>query len=146
MGERGATGFKDDEFSHLEIVDVSSGEAAIKAFEEHAGWPQLFGTYQAMPHIRRIIHLALARGCQVAIASEAPCNMDPLGPKRTARAVYLRCVAPTRFAKVIQRADFILNWSGDDAASLQALGWEANKIVPVGYFPPPLQGSRFVSP
>lgn len=141
MGERGAIGFKDDEFAHLEIVDVSSGEAAGKALEERADWPQLFGIYQTMPHIRKVIHLALDRGCRVGIASEAPCNMDAPGAKRAARATYLRHVAPIRFARVVQGADFIINWSGDAAKKLIEMGWHQDQIVPCGYFPPPLPGS-----
>lgn len=142
MGQRGEIGFKEEEFAHLEIVDVSSGyTAALRALEERVSWPQLFGTYQAMPHIRRTIHAALDRGCRVAIASEAPCNMDRPGPRRAAREFYLRHVAPRRFAPIISGADFVINWSGDDAASLTRLGWNENKIIPCGYFPPPLLGS-----
>jgi glycosyltransferase involved in cell wall biosynthesis len=145
LGNRETTGFDADEFIHLDLVELDGTvETAIAALDEREAWHQLFGSYQTQSNLQAALAEAIRRGCRVGIASEAPCNMDGPGLRRVAKSVYLSSVAKWRFAHVFEGADFILNWSGDNAASLRDFGWHAEKIIPVGYFPPPLQGSQFV--
>lgn len=144
LGVREETGFDADEFAQLELVELGdSSEVALHALHERKDWHQFFGTYQDMPHVQAALAQAIKDGCTVAIGSEAPCNMFEPGVKRAAKAIYIPTIAKHRVAHVVRHADFILNWSGDDAAPLRGLGWDSDKIIPFGYFPPPLQGSRF---
>jgi len=143
LGARADIGFKQTEFDHIDLLETVDMASAVKALSERSEWLQVFGTYQTTRHIRATMKVALKADCLVGVASEAPCNMEPPGHRRLAKAAYLRYVLPRRVAAVTSGARFILNWSGDDAASLVALGWPPDKIMPVGYFPPPLLGSVF---
>lgn len=143
IGMRAEIGFSETEFGHLDLVVTENEAAATRALGEHGDWLQLFGTYQTTPHIQFTLTRALQQGAIVGIASEAPCNMYPPGFRRAAKAAYLRYLLPHRVAHVTEGAQFILNWSGDDSQSLVALGWPIQKIIPLGYFPPPLPGTNF---
>lgn len=143
IGARGEIGFDETEFAHLDMIETEDETAGNRALEQHPDWLQLFGTYQSVPHIQATLMGALRLGAVVGIASEAPCNMEPPGLRRSAKAAYLSHLLPRRLAKVTKHARFILNWSGDDAKSLVALGWPHEKIIPLGYFPPPLPGTTF---
>lgn len=145
LGDRERNGFDPDEFSGLELVDLQgSANRAIEVLKERRDWHQLFGTYQSQSHIQSALAAALQIGLRVGIGSEAPCNMFAPGPKRLAKTLYLRTLVPWRVRHVMLHADFILNWSGDNAEPLVRLGWDRQKVIPFGYFPPPLPGSRFV--
>lgn len=144
LGIRQDTGFEQTEFSSLNLLEIEgSAEAGIAALNERKDWHQFFGTYQDLPHVQSALAQAIKDGCTVAIGSEAPCNMFEPGAKRVAKSIYIRTLARQRVAHVVKHADFILNWSGDGAEPLRQLGWESDKIIPFGYFPPPLQGSTF---
>ena len=144
LGIRQQTGFDLEEFSNLELVELDGSVAnALLVLEARKDWNQLFGTYQTLSHVQAALAHAIKCKCRVAIASEAPCNMFQPSAKRLLKTIYLSSVAKRRFSHVFAGADFIINWSGDDAASLQELGWRADKIIPLGYFPPPLKGSSF---
>jgi glycosyltransferase involved in cell wall biosynthesis len=145
LGARGEIGFTEAEFEHLDLVVTEDAAQAAQALAERRDWLQLFGTYQKTDHIQATIRKALAEGCRVGIASEAPCNMEPSPLRRRAKAAYIARVLPRRVGDIATRSEFILNWSGDDAAGLAALGWRPDRIIPTGYFSPPLVGSRFVS-
>ncbi|MFX4296136.1 glycosyltransferase family 4 protein [Pseudosulfitobacter pseudonitzschiae] len=143
IGARGELGFDEAEFAHLDIIETEDEEVAIRALDQYPDWLQVFGTYQSMPHIRATLKAALQQRAAVGIASEAPCNMESPGLRRAAKAAYISHLLPHRVAEVTKHAQFILNWSGDDAKSLVALGWPREKIIPLGYFPPPLPGTTF---
>ncbi|MFV0294872.1 MAG: glycosyltransferase family 4 protein, partial [Hyphomicrobiaceae bacterium] len=129
---------------HLDIVDVSASEEAVKrALDERDQWCQLFGVYQSNSAMQSAIMLALDRRCKVAIASEAPCNMFPPSARRIAKNIYMKRLLRRRLPDIVEGVSFIINWSGEDAISLRRLGWAPNKIIPCGYFSPPLVGSRF---
>lgn len=145
LGVRQQSGFDTDEFRHLELLELDGSVTdALNRLEARANWHQLFGSYQTLDHIKAALAAALKSSYPVAIASEAPCNMFKPSLKRTAKAIYFSAFAKKKFAHVVDGADFILNWSGDDATTLLGLGWQDRKIVPVGYFPPPLTGSSFI--
>lgn len=144
LGLREEIGFDPNEFARLELVDLeSSSEVALGALNERKDWHQFFGTYQALPHVQAALAQAIEYGCTIGIGSEAPCNMFEPGIKRVAKSIYTPTLARRRVAHVVKHADFILNWSGDGSDPLRQLGWDADKIIPFGYFPPPLQGSQF---
>lgn len=143
IGARGEIGFSEDEFAHLNMIPTVDAAAAAQALEQHGDWLHLFGTYHSTPHIQSTLVAALRQGATVGIASEAPCNMETPGLRRGAKAAYLRYLLPRRVAPVTEGARFILNWSGDDGQSLVSLGWPLEKIIPLGYFPPPLPGTTF---
>ena len=145
IGDRARNGFDPDEFAGLEVVDLQGSAArAVEVLNECRDWHQLFGTYQSQTHIQAALAAAVEQGLAVGIGSEAPCNMFAPGVKRVAKSIYLRTIAPRRVRPVMRHADFILNWSGDDAEPLVQVGWDRQKIIPFGYFPPPLPGSSFV--
>jgi glycosyltransferase involved in cell wall biosynthesis len=143
IGARGEIGFTKSEFDHLDMIVTEDEAAATRALNERGDWLQLFGTYQTTPHIQSTLARALRQGAVVGIASEAPCNMETPGLRRVTKAAYLNYLLPRRVAAVTAGAQFILNWSGDDAQSLVALGWPREKIIPMGYFPPPLPATIF---
>ncbi|UAB78973.1 glycosyltransferase [Erythrobacter sp. SCSIO 43205] len=144
LGLREEIGFDPDEFARLELVELDgSSEVALNALDERKEWHQFFGTYQDVPHVQAALAQAIKEECIVGIGSEAPCNLFEPGGKRIAKALYTPTLARQRVAHVVKYADFILNWSGDGAEPLRQLGWDSDKIIPFGYFPPPLQGSTF---
>ncbi len=146
LGQREDIGFDPDEFSHLELIDLNGDtQIASKALDERRDWNQLFGTYQDLGHVQNALDVAIEKGCRIAIGSEAPCNLFEPSVKRVAKSIYTRTLAKRRVSSVCRHADFILNWSGDGADPLRQLGWDSTKIIPFGYFPPPLENSRFVS-
>jgi glycosyltransferase involved in cell wall biosynthesis len=144
LGRRGDIGFIESEFSHLDIIDVSDVERAKKALHERPDWHQIFGVYQTMPHIQGAIKYAIKRNYKIGIASEAPCLMTPPGFRRNIKKIYHNFILIKRFGYVTSAAEFIINWSGDHLASLEAMGWSSCKIIPCGYYPPPLLESKFI--
>ena len=90
LGNRWHIGFNQNEFSHLEIIDVSGGyEIASKALRERPNSPQIFSVYQAVPHIMKTIREAINLNYKVGIASEAPCNMLSPSILRDVKKIYL---------------------------------------------------------
>lgn len=141
---RRATGFSDTEFRGMSLLPVPrTWDDALELLCQHAGWNHLFCAYQSVPLYRRLLSEASQRGYAVGIGSEAPCNMAP-GWKHFLKAAYIRFVLPYKVRKSVRAADFILNYSGDSADDLAAIGWPRERIIPCGYYPPPLQGGRCV--
>jgi glycosyltransferase involved in cell wall biosynthesis len=144
LGHRSEIGFTENEFKHLNIIDVSkSSKACLNAIRERANWYHIFGVYQIMPHIQDAIKFAIEQDYKFAIASEAPSLMTPPSLRRTLKKIYHSFVAKKRFSYVTSNAEFIINWSGDHTDSLEAIGWNSLKIIPCGYYPPPLLESKF---
>jgi glycosyltransferase involved in cell wall biosynthesis len=144
LGEREKIGYTKEEFAHLNFIDVSSLRVAAQVLEESNEQLHIFGSYHSRSQQRRIVESAIRRGYRVGIASEAPCNMFAPGLLRRAKGMYMANGLAPLVRRVTAGAAFIINWSGDDGASLQAIGWDAHKIIPCGYFSPPLEISRFV--
>ncbi|WP_352976714.1 glycosyltransferase family 4 protein [Mesorhizobium sp. M1005] len=61
-----------------------------------------------------------------------------------AKEVYLSVILPIRLRRVIRSASLFVNYSGNESSTAERIGWETDKIIPFGYFPPPLPGSAFV--
>ena len=137
-------GFSHDEFADLPIEsvgeDLKKGMAVLKA---HLKWHHIFCVWQGSPVYRRLIVEAKRLGCSVAVMCESPCNMAS-GWRRFLKAVYMRFCLPIVARPVVKSADLFINDSGDDFSAALRLGWRKDKIVPFGYFSPPIPGARLV--
>jgi len=135
-------GFSHDEFSDLPIEpvgeDLSKGLSVLKS---HSKWHHVFCVWQGSPVYRRLIVEAKRMGCPVAVMCESPCNMAS-GWRRLLKSVYMRLVLPMQVRPIVKAADLFINDSGDDIAAALRLGWQKGKIVPFGYFSPPIPKSR----
>lgn len=143
---RDKVGFKSDEFGEVEMIPVGeSWEAGKKILDDHLGFSHLFAVYQGSSNFRRLITEAKKRGEKVGIVSEAPCNMTPGWKGWLKEHVYLPFVLPWKIRKVVKAAEFILNLSGDDTKPMERIGWPKKKIIPFGYYSPPIPGSKCVA-
>ena len=137
-------GFSHDEFSDLPIEPV--GEDLRKGMcilDSHLHWHHIFCVWQGSPVYRQLIVEAKRRGCPVAIMCESPCNMAS-GWRRLAKSCYMHLVLPWVARHVVKNADIFINDSGDDKTFALLIGWSKEKIIPFGYFPPPIPGSKCV--
>lgn len=143
--QRQKVGFKHEEFSDLEYTVIGeSYEKGIELLDAHPDFHHLFGAYQNAPTYRRLILAAKRRGCRVGILSEAPCVMNHGFKGWVKERIYLPLILRYVIKPVVGSADFIVNLSGDSSLALQRIGWTPGQIVPFGYFPPPIVGSRLV--
>lgn len=137
-------GFSHDEFSGLPIEPV--GEDLLKGrsvLSTHSSWHQIFCVWQGSPVYRCLIAEAKRIGCPVVVMCESPCNMAS-GWRRFLKAAYMRFWLPLVARPVVKSADFFINDSGDDFSAALRLGWRKDKIVPFGYFSPPIPGASLV--
>ena len=133
-----------DEFPEIEKEVVGYGmERGRKVLASYKGWNHLFCVYHKEENYRGLLLEAHGQGDKVAIMSESPCVMLT-GLKGIAKRMYLKTVLPWRVHKVIKAADFFVNYSGDDPLPAMGIGWPREKIIPFGYFMPPVPGSSFV--
>ena len=138
---REKVGFSHDEFSDLPIEPV--GEDWVKGLsvlESYSTWHHVFCVWQGSPVYRRLIVEARCRGCPVAVMCESPCNMAS-GWRRLLKAVYIKILLPLLARPVVKAADLFINDSGDEVAAALRLGWQKEKIIPFGYFSPPIPNS-----
>jgi len=134
-------GFSHDEFSDLPIEPVGEDwNRGLSILESHSGWHHIFCVWQGTSVYRRLIVEAKRRGCPVAVMCESPCNMAS-GWRRLAKAAYMRFVLPMAARSVVRVADVFINDSGDDTTAACRIGWPNGKILPFGYFSPPIPGS-----
>ena len=137
-------GFSHDEFSDLPIEPVGEDwERGLSILESHSGWHHIFCVWQGAPVYRRLIVEVKRRGCSVAVMCESPCNMES-GWRRLAKAAYMQFALPLVARSVVNAADLFINDSGDDITAARKLGWPERKIIPFGYFSPPIPGSKLV--
>ena len=115
----------------------------MQVLNEYLGWNHVFCLYQGSRVYRRIIVEAKRRGCNIAICCEAPCNMMA-GAKKLLKWFYIRFALPIIVKDVIASADFFINCSGNNNNDALKIGWPAERIVPFGYYPPPIIGSRCI--
>lgn len=134
-------GFRADEFADLAKIPVGENyEKAMEIANAHKGWHHLFGVYQGAPVYRRVMEELKNRGEKVAIISEAPCNMFS-GLKRFAKVAYLNWILPMTVRKITRKAEFFVNYSGDETRWVRRNGWAAEKIIPFGYYSPAIEGT-----
>ena len=139
---RTVVGLDANEFAHIPTVGVGENwQRGIEILDSHQGYAHLFAVYQGSKVWRRLACEAKRRGETVIIGSEAPCNMAS-GIKHLLKEIYMRFVLPFKVRQVVRAADRFVNYSGDDDKYAHIIGWEQRKIIPFGYFPPPLQHSH----
>ena len=141
---RSIIGFNPDEFADVPTIpigeDFTKGQKLLNAYD---GYSHYFAVYQNSSVWRRLIVEAKRRGSRVFVGSESPCNMSS-GMRYLMKEVYLWCYLRFKVRDVISVTEKFFNYSGDDDKYARLAGWPKKKIVPFGYFPPPLEGSHFV--
>lgn len=142
---RKRAGFREDEFADVEMTAINGDYArGVRIMDECRGYCHLFCVYQSVPVYRQLIAEANRRGERVFVAGEAPCNMSS-GWRWWMKEVYLRLMLRWKVKDVVNVAQKFICFSGD-AHRLSALaGWPCEKVVPFGYFPPPIEGSKCVA-
>lgn len=142
VDNRNAVGFCGDEFSDMTVIPVGEDFAkGMTVLDAHSGWTHLFCNYQGSATFRHLQLVARRRGERTAIGSESPCNMFS-GWRKWAKEVYFRTKLPRMTREVIEASDFFVNYSGNDDAIAKIIGWPNEKIIPFGYFPPPIPGTQ----
>lgn len=137
-------GFTEDEFSDMDITFIGDDYSlAYGLLKKYKHYNHIFGAYQSVAIYQKLILDAKTLGCHVGIASEAPCNMTS-GLKRIPKYLYVKFILPFIVKKQISAADYIINLSGDDSKSLEAIGWDREKIIPCGYYSPRIENTRVV--
>ncbi len=138
---RSTVGHDSKEFEHLDFIRVGEDwKEGLDILDAHEGYSHLFAVYQASKVWRKLACEAKKRGCRVIVGSEAPCNMSK-GIHYFLKELYMRFALPIKVRNVVDVADYFINYSGDDNKYARKIGWVSNKIIPFGYFPPPLKGS-----
>ena len=126
------------DFSGIDCPVIGeSWETAERILAETAGYLHLVAAYQVSPTFRKVILAAKKRGDPVGVISEVPWN-SKRGFARVLWSLYLRTLLRWRVRATVSAADFLVNYSGDKVETALAIGWTKEKIIPFGYFPPPL--------
>ena len=137
-------GFSHDEFADLPMEPVGENlRRGMTILKSHSTWHHMFCVWQGSPVYRRLIVEAKRIGCSVAVMCESPCNMSS-GCSRYLKMLYVEMVLPVIARRVVSAADLFINYSGDDLTAAIRLGWKRNRIVPFGYFSPPIPGAKLV--
>lgn len=136
---RKKTGFSNKEFQNLDITQIKDYDSSVTTLIEYKGYFHIFGSYQNSLYTN-LIKVAIANNIKYGIASEAPCNMTPY-PKRLLKSFYLVFVLPFKIKDIVNHAQFIINYSGDNSEDLEKIGWQKDIIIPCGYYSPALEGS-----
>ena len=135
----------EDDFADVDCPVIGEDwNAAEKVLAETAGWLHLVAAYQVSPTFRKVILFAKKRGDVVGVISEAPWNAQH-GFGRLLWPLYLRTILRHRVREVVSAAAFLVNYSGDKDETALTLGWDRGKIIPFGYFPPPLSAREGAS-
>lgn len=139
---RTAVGHDVNEFGNLPFVKVGENwQRGCDLINSHRGYTHLFAVYQCSKTWRQLAIKAKREGEIVIVGSESPCNMSK-GVRSFIKEIYMRFILPVRVFSIVRCADKFINYSGDDDKYARIMGWSPNKIVPFGYFPPPLQNSH----
>ena len=142
---RGNPGFRENEFADVQM-DYIAGDygRGLEILDACRGYVHLFCSFQGLPVYRRLIEEAGRRGEIVFAAGESPCNMSS-GWRWLVREIYHRTVVRWKVRKVVQVARKFICYSGRGERTASLIGWTPEKVVPFGYFPPPLEGSKCVA-
>lgn len=141
---RAKTGFSANEFFDVEMVPIGEDyQRGLALMDRHGGWNHLFCVYQKSVVFRKLMQVAKSRGENFGVMSESPCNMKT-GFKSVLWEIYVRTLLKWRIAWVVKNADFFVNFSGDSNEYAKIIGWRSKKIIPFGYYPPPIPGSTMI--
>lgn len=141
---RKQVGFRNDEFNDIEPVFLNDDYSiGTRIMDENPGCAHIFCAYQRVEIYRKLIQEAKHRNEKIFIAGEAPCNMSS-GWRWLLKEIYLRLVLRWKVRGVVRAAEKFICFSGD-AFKLSALaGWSKEKVVPFGYFSPPIEKTTCV--
>ena len=129
-------GFKGDEFADIPSVTIGDDfKKGVRFIDEHRDWRHIFCVYQSAPVFCRLIAETKRRTGKVGVMSEAPCNMSN-GLRGALKECYLRFLLWVRVKDAARNADYFVNYSGNDDKYLKSIGWDREKVIPFGYFPP----------
>jgi glycosyltransferase involved in cell wall biosynthesis len=143
IDDRGELGFSHAEFEGIDYELVGNNpKYALKILDSYKEYHQIFAVYHNAGAFRKAFYRAHQLGCPIAVFSEAPINMEDRLARCHLKNIYNRFVLPGRVRKYTRGASYFVNLSGDESRGLRQLGWEPSKIVPSGYYPPPIVGSR----
>lgn len=144
LAMRHNTGFRANEFDDVEMTSISEDyDRGLAILNECHGYAHLFCAYQTVPSYRKLIIDAGRRGDLVFAAGEAPCNMSS-GWRWLVKEVYLRLVLRWKVRRVVRMSKAFFCYSGDAFRLASFAGWPRKKLIPFGYFPPPVEGSQCV--
>lgn len=139
---RKAYGWNMDEFHNYDChYPQHSLEKCIKLYEDKKDWFQIFGTYQQDNVFNSILRLAKENSPGVIVCSEAPMNMMSPGIRRICKRLYLNYFLPYKLQKRIQGVDCYINFSGGFTNLSINPGWDEDRVIHAGYYPPPLDKS-----
>ncbi len=142
VSQREKVGFKADELKDTRISLLrNDSKLALEDLNSHQDWYHLFASYQKCNIFKLLIDYAIKYNIQYAIMSEAPCNMEAKPWRRILKFFYINIKLKYSLRKAIRHADFMVNYSGYYENVLRHIGWDDSKIVPFGYFPPPIPNS-----
>lgn len=142
---RTTTGFSLDEFSDASVIPVGENwDVGKKILDEHPGFSHLFAVYQGAHNFLNLMKEVKRRGEKYGCICESPCNMSTGLKGWIKERVYLKYILPSRVKRVVEDAEFLVNLSGDCSDPARAIGWPAHKIIPWGYFSPPIPDSHTV--
>lgn len=144
LGQRSSLGYTIDEFKDIEIVITPNPMSVVEALIEKITWFQVFGAYHKKSYFSPAINLTIKRNIKFGIFSESPCNMESSSIFRFLKFLYFRSILRSKVRNIKDKAVFIANLSGNSSKELIQLGWDPTKILPSGYYPPPLLNSTFV--
>ena len=142
---RTTTGFCTDEFSDVQVIPVGDNWAVgKKILDDHPGFAHLFAVYQGAPNFLNLMKEVKRRGEKFGCICESPCNMSTGIKGLLKQSVYLKYILPHKVKSVVENAEFLLNLSGDCSDAARAIGWPDYKIIPWGYYSPPIPDSHLV--
>lgn len=141
---RQRTGSRSDEFADVKMDSIGGDfNRGLEIMNECAGYTHFFCVYQKVPAYRRLIAEAHRRGELVIAGGEAPCNMSS-GWRWWAKEIYLHFILRWKVRQVVKASKAFISFSGDAYRLAALAGWPKGKVIPFGYFPPPIERSKCV--
>ena len=142
---RTSTGFSMDEFADVGVIPVGDNwDAGKKILDNHPGFAHLFAVYQGVPNYLRLMSEIKRRGERFGCICESPCNMSTGIKGQLKQIFYLKYILPCKVKSVVENAEFLLNLSGDCSDAARSIGWPDYKIIPWGYYSPPIPDSHLI--
>ena len=142
---RTTTGFSAEEFSDVQVIPVGENwDVGRRILDDHPGYSHLFAVYQGVPNYIRLMKEIKRRGEKFGCICESPCNMSTGWRGFLKRNFYFKYVLPQNVKFVVENAEFFFNLSGDSSIMARKIGWPGHKIIPWGYYSPPIPDSHLV--
>lgn len=142
---RTTTGFTTEEFSDIEVIPIGENlERGLQLLDDHPGYYHLFAFYQGAPNFIRLMKEIKKRGEKFGCICESPCNMQNGWKGFLKEKFYYKFILPRKVKFVVENAECFFNLSGDSSVMARKIGWPGHKILPWGYYSPPIPDSHLV--